>query len=254
MVLFLNLLPVSVLPFRSFALIYDKYFRNENTTDEIYIQKKGFSLSELIGDQNFGPNSYCGRLPKVNKYKDYFTSCVPNPQKGAPVTFNLGDQAVVRTSDSELVTGPQEQMALTNAYSGSVSVGEHPLIVGLGGMRFDSAAFSGTVAAGLYPNNLYADLSSANAISVDDLRLAFAYQKCLSAMRFMAQDITNIFMVTSVCIFPMLISSSLSILEAVVLRLTSFKSLRLRKVRKKAPRQRRCLFLDEWSYRIFQKV
>ena len=39
--------PVSVLPFRSFALIYDKYFRNENTTDEIYIQKKGFSLSEI---------------------------------------------------------------------------------------------------------------------------------------------------------------------------------------------------------------
>lgn len=171
--------PVSVLPFRAFALIYDKYFRNENTTDEIYVQKKGFSLSELIGDQDFSPNSYCGRLPKVNKYKDYFTSCVPNPQKGAPVTFSLGDQAVVRTSDSELVTGPQEQMALTNSASGSISVGEHPLIVGLGGMRFDSAAFSGTVAAGLYPNNLYADLSSASAISVDDLRLAFAYQKML---------------------------------------------------------------------------
>lgn len=171
--------PISVLPFRSFALIYDKYFRNENTTDEIYIQKKGFSLSELLGSQNFAPNSYCGRLPKVNKYKDYFTSCVPNPQKGAPVTFNLGDQAVVRTSDSELVTGPQETMALTNASSGSVSVGEHPLLVGLGGMRFDAAAFSGTVAAGLYPNNLYADLSSANSISVDDLRLAFAYQKML---------------------------------------------------------------------------
>lgn len=171
--------PVSVLPFRSFALIYDKYFRNENTTDEIYIQKKGFSLSELLGSQNFAPNSYCGRLPKVNKYKDYFTSCVMNPQKGAPVTFNLGDQAVVRTSKSELVTGPQETMALTNAQSGSASVGEHPLLVGLGGMRFDASAFSGTVAAGLYPNNLYADLSSANAISVDDLRLAFAYQKML---------------------------------------------------------------------------
>lgn len=171
--------PVSVLPFRSFALIYDKYFRNENTTDEIYIQKKGFSLSELLGDQNFSPNSYCGRLPKVNKYKDYFTSCVPNPQKGAPVTFNLGSQAVVRTSDSELVTGPQETMALTNAVSGSVSVGEHPLLVGLGGLCFDAASFSGTLAAGLYPNNLYADLSSANAISVDDLRLAFAYQKML---------------------------------------------------------------------------
>ena len=115
----------------------------------------------------------------MNKYKDYFTSCVPNPQKGAPVTFNLGDQAVVRTSDSELVTGPQKRMALTNAVSGSASVGEHPLAVGLGGICFDASDFSGTLGAGLYPNNLYADLSSSNAISVDDLRLAFAYQKML---------------------------------------------------------------------------
>ena len=171
--------PVSLLPFRSFALIYDKYFRNENTTDEIYVQKGAMQRSEMLNNNAFGPNNYTGKPPKVNKYKDYFTSCVPNPQKGAPVTFNLGDQAVVRTSDSELVTGPQEQMALTNAYNGSVTVGEHPLVVGFGGLRFDAASFSGTIAAGLYPNNLYADLSSANAISVDDLRLAFAYQKML---------------------------------------------------------------------------
>lgn len=172
--------PVSILPFRSFALIYDKYFRNENTTDEIYIQKKGFSLSELFGNNNFGPNSYCGKLPKVNKYKDYFTSCVPNPQKGAPVTFNLGTQANVRTSTDRLISGAQEPVRFANGVSGDMSYGSHNAVFGVGAsLGFDAADFSGTLGAGLYPVNLYADLANANAISVDDLRLAFAYQKML---------------------------------------------------------------------------
>lgn len=172
--------PVSVLPFRSFALIYDKYFRNENTTDEIYIQKKGFSLSELLGENAFAPNSYCGKLPKVNKYKDYFTSCVPNPQKGAPVTFNLGSQADIRTANNRLVSGPQEPVRFANGLSGNMSFGNHNAVFGVGAsLGFDAADFSGTLGAGLYPVNLYADLSNANSISVDDLRLAFAYQKML---------------------------------------------------------------------------
>lgn len=171
---------VSVLPFRSFALIYDKYFRNENTTDEIYIQKKGFSLSELFGNNAFGPNSYCGKLPKVNKYKDYFTSCVPNPQKGAPVTFSLGTQASIRTSGNRLISGAQEPVRFANGVSGNMSLGNHNAVFGVGAsLGFDAADFSGTLGAGVYPVNLYADLSSANAISVDDLRLAFAYQKML---------------------------------------------------------------------------
>lgn len=172
--------PVSLLPFRSFALIYDKYFRNENTTDEIYIQKKGFSLSEVFGNNNFGPNSYCGKLPKVNKYKDYFTSCVPNPQKGAPVTFNLGTQADIRTSTSRLVKGTQEPVRFANGVTGDMSFGQHETIFGVGAsLAFNPADYSGTVGTGLYPVNLYADLANANAISVDDLRLAFAYQKML---------------------------------------------------------------------------
>ena len=172
--------PVSLLPFRSFALIYDKYFRNENTTDEIYIQKKGFSLSELFGNNDFGPNSYCGKLPKVNKYKDYFTSCVPNPQKGAPVTFNLGTRANVRTSTDRLISGAQEPVRFANGVSGDMSYGNHNAVFGVGAsLGFDAADFSGTLGAGVYPVNLYADLANANAISVDDLRLAFAYQKML---------------------------------------------------------------------------
>lgn len=174
--------PVSVLPFRSFALIYDKFFRNENTTDEIYIQKKGFSLSELLGQNDFAPNSYCGKLPKVNKYKDYFTSCVPNPQKGAPVTFSLGERADVRTANEQLLTSGLNPLMMKTIPNG-VAYSDTALLSvdsSLGGVR---PVVSPTVTQNgpsyLAPVNLYADLSSANPISVDDLRLAFAYQKML---------------------------------------------------------------------------
>lgn len=174
--------PVSLLPFRSFALIYDKYFRNENTTDEIYIQKKGFSLSEVFGNNAFGPNSYCGKLPKVNKYKDYFTSCVPNPQKGAPVTFSLGERANVRTADEQLLTSGLNPLIMKTVPNGASYADTALLSVdsSLGGVRpVVNPAVTQNGPSYLAPVNLYADLSSANPISVDDLRLAFAYQKML---------------------------------------------------------------------------
>ena len=174
--------PVSVLPFRSFALIYDKYFRNENTTDEIYIQKKGFSLSELLGENDFAPNSYCGKLPKVNKYKDYFTSCVPNPQKGAPVSFNLGERALVLADQMELVDPSLlKPVQFRTVQSGNIPT---PGVLNVTS-TLGNAYTAKTPAVGennpsaLGINNLYADLSNANSISVDDLRLAFAYQKML---------------------------------------------------------------------------
>nr|DAM82478.1 MAG TPA: Major capsid protein [Microviridae sp.] len=174
--------PVSVLPFRSFALIYDKFFRNENTTDEIYIQKKGFSLSERFGNNAFAPNSYCGKLPKVNKYKDYFTSCVPNPQKGAPVTFSLGERADVRTANEQLLTSGLNPLMMKTIPNG-VAYSDTALLSidsSLGGVRpVASPVVTQNGPSYLAPVNLYADLSSANAISVDDLRLAFAYQKML---------------------------------------------------------------------------
>ena len=174
--------PVSLLPFRSFALIYDKYFRNENTTDEIFVQKGAMQPSEVLNNNAFGPNNYTGRPPKVNKYKDYFTSCVPNPQKGAPVTFSLGERADVRTANEQLLTSGLNPLMMKTVPNGVAYADTALLSVdsSLGGVR---PVVNPTVTQNgpsyLAPVNLYADLSSANAISVDDLRLAFAYQKML---------------------------------------------------------------------------
>ena len=171
--------PVSILPFRSFALIYDKYFRNENTTDEIFVQKGATQTSEMLNNNAFGPNNYTGKPPKVNKYKDYFTSCVPNPQKGAPVSFSFIDRAPVGTTADDTFTGIHEPLKFNIASSGAPFSQPHSLIVDGKNLNTDNATFSGTLGSKLYPSNLFADLTSANAITVDDLRLAFAFQKML---------------------------------------------------------------------------
>lgn len=173
--------PVSLLPFRSFALIYDKYFRNENTTDEIFVQKGATQPSEMLNNNAFGPNNYTGRPPKVNKYKDYFTSCVPNPQKGAPVGFNLGTFAPVVPRNQQIdPLSVNDPMVSLRTYTGSSLSNT---LLGANSTSNLSCATAPAVSAAytspVYPSNLYADLTDANAITVDDLRLAFAYQKML---------------------------------------------------------------------------
>lgn len=172
--------PVSLLPFRSFALIYDKYFRNENTTDEIFIQKGTMQPSEVLNNNAFGPNNYTGRPPKVNKYKDYFTSCVPNPQKGAPVGFNLGTFAPVVPRNQQIdPLSTDDPLVSLRTYTGG-TVGNAILGANNGSNLYTVTAPAASIfGASVYPSNLYADLTNANAITVDDLRLAFAYQKML---------------------------------------------------------------------------
>ena len=85
----------SVLPFRAFARIYNDWFRNENTVDEMYVQTGELANSEIPNNNAWSPNNYTGQLPFVGKKKDYFTSCLPNVQKGQSVPIPLGSLAPV---------------------------------------------------------------------------------------------------------------------------------------------------------------
>lgn len=172
--------PVSLLPFRSFALIYDKYFRNENTTDEIFVQKGAMQPSEVLNNNAFGPNNYTGKPPKVNKYKDYFTSCVPNPQKGAPVSFSIAGLAPVIPQNQQVPVQDMSSPPVNLRLYGGLQPPQ--LLLGANGSgNLSTVNAPGVTTAGspVYPSNLFADLSESSAVTVDDLRLAFAYQKML---------------------------------------------------------------------------
>lgn len=80
-----NIKDISLLPARAFALIYDEWFRDENNVQPMNIQKGDAAASEKLNNDVWSPSNYLGKCPSVAKFHDYFTSCLPSPQKGQPV-------------------------------------------------------------------------------------------------------------------------------------------------------------------------
>lgn len=93
-----NNVTVSRLPFRALALIYDEWYRDENLQQPMLINKSDTDSTTLNGNPWAPNNIYC-MPPKVNKLHDYFTSCLPAPQKGNAVSFPLNGVAPVVTTN-----------------------------------------------------------------------------------------------------------------------------------------------------------
>lgn len=88
-------LQVNSLPFRAYAKIWNEWFRDENLQQPVTMSKTdattaGSNAGKALTDAE------AGGLPlKVCKYKDYFTSCLPSPQKGDPVKINTSNGNVL---------------------------------------------------------------------------------------------------------------------------------------------------------------
>lgn len=175
---------LSILPVRAFALIYNQWFRNENVVDEVYVQHGALQSSELPNNSPWSATNYSGQLPKVGKKKDYFTSCLRSPQRGESVKLPLGTMAWVKTSSSSLSPTTGQPMRFVNGDGTILPTGTYPSYLYSSGtaesLFVDDAGYSpsGTTKS-IIPNNLYADLSSATAANVNDIRFAFQLQKML---------------------------------------------------------------------------
>ncbi|WGL31367.1 major capsid protein [Dipodfec virus UOA04_Rod_986] len=206
-----NFFHLNVLPFRAFALIYNEWFRDENTQTPTYVNvDESTSLTDKINNSPWSPSNYMGLVPKVNKLHDYFTSCLPSPQKGAPVTI---DSASFPASSIPVLSQD------VNNYAATPSFDAYPLRFGIGAavggissnsvngrnqsvreVAFGAAGatqssgaplwpYDGetpapsvpTSPSGLYAMNLRAEIpeTAIGSVTVNDLRMAFQTQKML---------------------------------------------------------------------------
>ena len=129
-----------------------------------------------------------GNLLPVNKFHDYFTSCLPYPQRGPAVTIPMNGNAPIRLGspegEYEDFTGAVEMVlgaGSTSNTPGSLLYGN---VTGAPGekkaMEFTGKeSTTGETGVGGW---MYADLASVTAATVNDLRNAIAVQQYYEAL------------------------------------------------------------------------
>lgn len=201
-----NIRDISILPYRAFALIYDEWFRDENNVQPMQIQKGATAVSEVLNNNDWAPNNYLGKCPNVAKFHDYFTTCLPSPQKGDAVEalgtqvsqvkpYNATDfspTATIASLSSDLAHRPN---LFWSEYETSGAVGQltgdlvthssQPVARGAAfayNNRSSTYLASETGGGGTIENltNVPVNLGVVvNPVTVNDLRLAFQTQKML---------------------------------------------------------------------------
>lgn len=114
-------------------------------------------------------------LQRIAWEKDIFTAARPWPQKGPEITLPLGTTAPVRTTTPSHLTGAHPGLHLRNAATGAVMANMDVGTDSAGTMNAAGTGPGGSTT--VYPSNLIADLATATAVSVDQVRLAFALQR-----------------------------------------------------------------------------
>ena len=147
----------SALPLRAYNLIYNEWFRDENL------------ISSVVENKGDGPDLYTDYvIQRRGKRHDYFTSALPWPQKGPAVSLPLGATAPVISNGTQTTIITKFGSPVSGNFE--VNSGNNPsLRVGT------TTAAVGPV--GFLNTGLVADLSTATAATINQLRQAFQLQR-----------------------------------------------------------------------------
>lgn len=189
-----NQFRINALPVRAYVKIWNEYFRDQNVgneatlvtagTDEAYQDSKNDEDLEKILQKAYTG----GRCLPVNKFHDYFTSCLPYPQRGPAVHVPMTGNAPVRLGNQFGTyvdfAGPVEMVLSKNASQNLPGSLGYENITGKPNekkqMQFTGVEkTTGEEGAGAW---MYTDLSAVTATTINELRNAIAVQQYYEAM------------------------------------------------------------------------
>ena len=155
---------------RAYNLIYNEWFRDENLVDSVVV------------DKDDGPDNYQDYVPlKRGKRHDYFTSCLPWPQKGPSVELPLGVSAPVALDVQSIDATSKGDGTPDWTVGGNVRS-----LRAQGATNADWSSSTGTSSAVWNDPKLetvldgatgIADLSAATAATINQIRQAFQIQR-----------------------------------------------------------------------------
>ncbi len=158
-----NSLTFNSLHLRAYGQIWNEWFRDQNLQDSLTI---GLTIDN-------GPDTAISTVvQRRGKRHDYFTSCLPWPQKGTAVDLPLGTTApVLGLGIDDAFNVPTINQGVTETGGGAATYVEGLAVANLTNQFVVEAQTSDDSPL------IFADLSSATAATINDLRQAFQIQK-----------------------------------------------------------------------------
>lgn len=179
---------INALPVRAYVKIWNEFFRDENVDNAAVLKSDDADVTYTMStgsadtmEKELQEAVTGGNLLPVNKFHDYFTSCLPYPQRGPEVTIGLtGAAAVQAYTDSEL---KNKESITINSFASQTDAGGK-----VNQRLYDLHLWSGT--GQMYVGNgsakvryyLGADLSKAEATTINQLRQAISVQQYYEAL------------------------------------------------------------------------
>ena len=186
---------INALPIRAYVKIWNEFFRDENVENAAVLKSDSADVTYKFDEEatetlekDLQNAVLGGNLLPVNKYHDYFTSCLPYPQRGPEVNLPMSGNAPIYWADgtdNPLVIADLENTGIWKKGVGGYlyRTGNEIMTQDYENVNEKARAVLGTFNGSTkYGERMTADLSAVTAATVNDLRQAVAVQQYYEAL------------------------------------------------------------------------